>query len=52
MALNAMLAADAWAGAAEDAVARRGGASGAERGTTAEFDDDARSIDTTAWFNR
>jgi hypothetical protein len=53
-ALNEMLAADAWAGAAEDAVAR--GAEG--RGSDASAEDaeaeylHGRTIDTTAWFNR
>jgi hypothetical protein len=51
-ALNAMLADPSWAGAAEAAGSRRGG--GAEPGgvATAEFDDEARPIDTTEWFNR
>jgi hypothetical protein len=54
MALNAMLADRAWAGAAEDAGARRGTAPGAEPGAgSTEYDDEAaRAIDTTAWFNR
>ena len=52
-ALNAMLGDASWAGAAEDAGARRRGKGAAEPGgTTTEFDDDARPIDTTAWFNR
>ena len=54
-ALNAMLATDAWAGAAEAAgsahrPARLPGASAAASGT--EFDEEAPSIDTTEWFNR
>ena len=54
VALNAMLGAGAWAGAAEDAGARRGKAPGAEPGAgETEYDDEAaRTIDTTAWFNR
>jgi hypothetical protein len=54
VALNAMLADGAWRGAAEDAGARRGRAPGGEAsGTAAEYDDDAaRTIDTSAWFNR
>jgi len=55
VALNAMLADGAWAGAAADAGARRGKTTGGEPGTAAaEYDDDeaARPIDTTAWFNR
>jgi 2-isopropylmalate synthase len=53
-ALNAMLAAESWAGAAEDAGSRREGRSraAAVAGTDAEFDDEARPIDTTEWFNR
>lgn len=51
-ALNAMLAAGSWAGAAEEAGARRGAATGAEPATPVEYDEEARSIDTTAWFNR
>jgi hypothetical protein len=52
-ALNAMLADPSWAGAAEAAGSHRG-RGGAEPGgvATAEFDDDARPIDTTEWFNR
>jgi hypothetical protein len=53
LALNAMLTAGSWAGAAEDAGARRGRAPGADAGPDAtEYDDAARTIDTTAWFNR
>ena len=51
-ALNAMLGDPSWAGAADDAGARRTGRGTADQGTTTEFDDDARPIDTTAWFNR
>jgi LeuA allosteric (dimerisation) domain len=53
-ALNAMLGAGPWAGAAEDAVARRGEG----RGPDAEASDaeaeylHGRTIDTTSWFNR
>jgi hypothetical protein len=51
-ALNAMFDAGAWAGAADDAAARLGAASGDE---TAAADAEylhGRTIDTTAWFNR
>jgi hypothetical protein len=53
-ALNAMLADPSWTGAAEAAGSRRGRGRGAESGgpAVAEFDDDARPIDTTEWFNR
>jgi LeuA allosteric (dimerisation) domain len=52
-ALNAMLAAESWEGAAEDAGARRGrGRAEGDSAETAEFDDEARPIDTTEWFNR
>ncbi len=51
-ALNAMLAAGSWAGAAEEAGARRATAAGADPAAPAEYDDTARGIDTTAWFNR
>ena len=52
-AINAMLAADSWAGAAEAAGSRRGRGGAAEAGTPqAEYDDEARPIDTTEWFNR
>lgn len=52
VALNAMLADRSWAGAAEDAGARR-----AQEGGEVEEPGDAeylhgRTIDTTAWFNR
>jgi 2-isopropylmalate synthase len=54
-ALNAMLGADSWAGAAEEAASRGRGRSRSaltadDPGT--EFDDGARPIDTTEWFNR
>ena len=54
IALNAMLADGSWAGAAEAAGARRGWGAGVEPGAAAaEYDDEAaRTIDTTAWFNR
>jgi 2-isopropylmalate synthase len=57
VALNAMLASDAWAGAtetaAEAAAARRARRRGAESAPSAtEFDDDAGPIDTVEWFNR
>jgi hypothetical protein len=56
-ALNAMLAAEPWAGAAEAAAgvvaARRAGGRTGDPGTgETEFDDGARPIDTTEWFNR
>ncbi len=53
-ALNAMLGAASWAGAAEEAGSRRHRARGAETAgdVHAEFDDEARPIDTTEWFNR
>lgn len=53
-ALNAMLASSSWANAAEEAGRRRRRSGGAEPGGPAstEFDDEARPIDTTAWFNR
>lgn len=58
-ALNEMLGSDAWTGvtesAAEVAAARRVQRRGGETSSgeaTAEFDDDARPIDTTEWFNR
>ena len=52
-ALNAMLGDPSWAGAAEAAGSQRGRGRGAEPGgpVVAEFDDDARPIDTTEWFN-
>jgi LeuA allosteric (dimerisation) domain len=52
-ALNAMLDDPSWAGVAEAAGSRRGRGRGAEPGggAGAEFDDDARPIDTTEWFN-
>ena len=52
-ALNAMLGDPSWAGATEAASTRRGRGRGAEPGApvVAEFDDDARPIDTTEWFN-
>lgn len=52
-AINRMLGADSWAGAAEEAGSRRPGAGEHATGPApAEFDDDAREIDTTEWFNR
>ena len=52
-ALNVMLGDPSWAGATEAAGSRRGHGRGAEPGgpVVAEFDDDARPIDTTEWFN-
>ncbi len=54
-ALNAMLADPAWAGAANEAAASglRSRGRGTDQGAGgAEFDDEARPIDTTEWFNR
>jgi len=52
-AVNRMLGAESWAGAAEEAGSRRPGAGEHATGPApAEFDDDAREIDTTEWFNR
>ena len=53
VALNAMLAESSWAGAADDAGARRmcGGATESP-GATTEFEPEAGHIDTTEWFNR
>ncbi len=58
-AVNEMLGSDAWSGvtesAAEAAAARRARRRGGESpagDVAAEFDDDARPIDTTEWFNR
>ncbi len=51
-ALNAMLGAEAWSGVAEAAASALGGTPGGEATATAEFDDEARPIDTTEWFNR
>jgi LeuA allosteric (dimerisation) domain len=57
VALNAMLASEAWTGAtevaAEAAAARRAQRRGTESAPSAtEFDDDASAIDTVEWFNR
>jgi hypothetical protein len=52
VALNGMLAAGSWAGAAEDAAARRAtGAARVETDQEAEYEHGTK-IDTTAWFNR
>jgi len=55
LALNAMLGAASWAGAAAEASARRGAAAGADEhaggAVGAELGDEP-TIDTTAWFNR
>jgi hypothetical protein len=60
-ALNAMLASAAWAGvteaAAQVAAARRARRRGTDAAapaaeSAAEFDDDAKPIDTVEWFNR
>lgn len=50
-AIGHMLGAVSWTGAAEAAGARRGDADGGPA-SGAEFDDEARPIDTTEWFNR
>jgi 2-isopropylmalate synthase len=52
-ALNAMLGDPSWSGVAEAAGSRRGRGGDAEPGgpADAEFDDDARTINTTEWFN-
>lgn len=55
LAINAMLASDSWAGAPEEAASRgRDRSSSAETAGDVEtvFDDQARPIDTTEWFNR
>jgi 2-isopropylmalate synthase len=53
-AINGMLGAESWAGAAEAAGSQRALARGPEAASAprAEFDDEARPIDTTEWFNR
>jgi hypothetical protein len=52
LAINAMLGAASWAGAAAEASARRGAVEEADESAVgAEFGDE-HSIDTTAWFNR
>jgi 2-isopropylmalate synthase len=52
-AINGMLGAASWAGAAEAAGSLRGRVRVAEGGSSeAEFDDEAKPIDTTEWFNR
>jgi 2-isopropylmalate synthase len=55
LALNAMLVAASWAGAAAEASARRDAVAGADDGAAgamgAELGDES-TIDTTAWFNR
>ncbi len=52
-AIRQMLAAESWTGAAEDAGTRRGdGRADPDAAKKAEFDDEARPIDTTEWFNR
>ena len=52
-ALDAMLGAASWAGAAEDAVAGRARPRTGDPATsTTEYDTDATGIDTTEWFNR
>jgi len=52
-ALNAMLGAASWAGAAEQAGSLRSRAGVADAPTaTTEYDREAAHIDTTEWFNR
>ncbi len=52
-AVNEMLGAASWAGAAEAAGSRRARTGADAQGQAqAEFDDQARPIDTTEWFNR
>jgi hypothetical protein len=59
-ALNEMLASAAWTGVTEAAAAvasarrarRRGQEPAGAPGESAEFDDDAKPIDTSEWFNR
>ncbi len=51
-ALNAMLAAESWAGAPEEAASAHGGASLPAAQAHAELDSEAEPIDTTEWFNR
>jgi 2-isopropylmalate synthase len=52
-AINAMLGAESWAGAAEAAGSLVPGSRADAAGhAPAEFDDEARPIDTTEWFNR
>ena len=51
-ALNAILADPSWAGVAAGATSQ-GGLSPADPGAaSADFDDEATTIDTTEWFNR
>jgi hypothetical protein len=51
-AVNGLLAAESWAGAAEAAASARGGATRPEAHTPAELDTEAEPIDATEWFNR
>jgi hypothetical protein len=52
-AVNRMLGAESWAGAAEEAGSKRPGSGATATGNApAEFDDEANPIDTTEWFNR
>ncbi len=51
-ALNSMLGAEAWSGVADAAASALGGMTGEQATATVEFDDEARPIDTTEWFNR
>jgi 2-isopropylmalate synthase len=51
-ALNALLAAESWAGAPEEAASAHGGAPTHERHAPVEVDADAEPIDATEWFNR
>lgn len=54
LAINAMLGGEPWAGATEEAASRGRGRShsaAAADDVETEFDDQARPIDTTEWFN-
>ncbi len=51
-ALNEMLGAAPWSGAAEEATSRRARPRTGEPAVTSEYDEDASTIDTTEWFNR
>ena len=51
-ALNAMLAEEAWAGAADEAATRRGGAPAEDEDQGGAEYLHGRTIDTTSWFNR
>lgn len=51
-AINAMLAEEHWAGAAEAAGDRRRARAGARRAPDAEYDEASARHDTTSWFDR